>query len=138
MTGVSGGRDALAEYATGALRGEAVYRGYKPRLAVLQQVAEALPRAHVLVFAGAWCGDCRREVPKFARIMEGLPGGWTVELMGDADDVRQRMRVRAIPTFLVLSEDGGQELGRIIESPHGPDGIEGDLLKIADGAKHTV
>lgn len=129
----SGGREALAAYARGALRGEPIYRGYRPRTALLQRAADSLPTAHVVVVSGAWCGDCRREVPKLARIMESLPAGWTVETLGE--EARERLGVRAIPTVVVLDRAGGRELGRIIESPEGPDGLEGDLLAIAEQAR---
>jgi len=125
----------LATYARDALRGEAVYQGYRPRTQLLERVAHLLPEAHVVVVSGSWCGDCRREVPKLARIMELLPSAWTVELHGDDDDTRERYDVLAIPSFIVLDRPNGRELGRIIESPRGADGIEGDLLEIATSAQ---
>jgi len=125
----------LADYARDALRGEAVYKGYRPRESMLEQVAQQLPEAHLVVVSGSWCGDCRREVPKMARIMELLPQTWTFELHGDDDDTRDRYHVLAIPTFIVLDRPNGRELGRIIESPRGSDGIEGDLLEIATSAR---
>src|SRR4051794_35034662 len=70
----------LADYARDALRGEGVYKGYRPRAAMLERIAHDLPQAHVVVVSGSWCGDCRREVPKLARIMELLPATWTTEL----------------------------------------------------------
>lgn len=124
-------RSLLAEYARTALRGDGVYRGYRPRAEILDQVADALPAAHVLVVSGTWCGDCRREVPKLARIMEHLPPSWTVEMAQDDDTAREKYAVLAIPTFIVLDAPGGTELGRIVESPAGQTGIEGDLLAIA-------
>ena len=124
----------LADYARHGLRGEGVYKGYRPRASVLERVARELPEAHVVVVSGSWCGDCRREVPKLARIMELLPARWTTELHGDDDDTG-RYDVLAIPTFIVLDRPNGRELGRIIESPRGSDGIEGDLLEIATSAR---
>jgi thiol-disulfide isomerase/thioredoxin len=121
----------LTQYARDELRGGAVYRGYRPRTSLLEQVAHLLPNAHVLVVSGTWCGDCRREVPKLARILEQLPATWSVELRDDDDDTRDRYQVLAIPSFIVLDAPDGHELGRIIESPAGDEGIEGDLLAIA-------
>ena len=128
-------RIELAQYAREELRGEAVYRGYRPRTALLENVSQLLPRAHVVVVSGAWCGDCRREVPKLARIMESLPDTWTVEFSPhDDEETRQRYDVLAIPQFIVLDRPDGTQLGRIIESPSSPDGLEGDLLDIAQRA----
>lgn len=130
-----GGRTALASYARTELRGEAVYKGYRPREALLDDVAEALPSAHVLIFSGSWCGDCRREVPKLARIAELLPSGWTFELVGEDEALKRSHHVLAIPTFLVLDAAGGAEIGRIVENPEGTQGIEGHLLAMAQTAR---
>ncbi len=134
MAEVRYGREALAGYVRDELRGEGVYRGYRPRTALLARVAALLPVAHVVVVSATWCPDCRREVPKLARILELLPGGWTVELRGDDDTTRSELGVRAIPTVLVRTAPAGRELGRIIESPASAEGLEGDLLAIAQAA----
>ena len=73
-------------------------------------------------------------MPKLVRIMELLPATWSSELHADDDQTRERYDVLAIPTFIVLDRPNGRELGRIIESPRGTDGIEGDLLEIATSA----
>src|SRR6266498_1144795 len=52
-------RPNLADYARTELRAEAVYRGYRPKAGVLNDVARALPQAHLVIVSGAWCGDCR-------------------------------------------------------------------------------
>ena len=120
----------LAVYAREDLRGDPVDDRYRPKRHVLRQVVALLPRAHVVVVSGTWCSDCRREVPKFARIAERLPG-WTLELRGDDAETRQLLKVRKIPTFIVQHPDTGEELGRIVESPES-DALEADLLAIAE------
>ena len=127
-------RTELVKYALEDLRGDAVYRGYKPKQAVLAQVAEKMPSAHVVVVSGDWCGDCRREVPKLTRILEELPATWSVSVEGEDRDTRVKYGVRAIPTFLVFDKQDGQEIGRIIKNPSSSDGIEGDLLLLAEHA----
>ncbi len=119
----------LVVYARDELRGGFIYDGYRPKAELLEQVAALRPKAQVVVVSAAWCKDCRREVPKFARIVERLPG-WTVELRGDDDETRGSLKVRAIPTFIVGDSETGEELGRIVESPTSGS-LEGDLLAIA-------
>jgi hypothetical protein len=106
------------------------YDRYRPKLSTLRRIAELLPNAHVEVVAASWCRDCRREVPRFARIAEHL-NGWTLELLGDDPATRERLAIRRIPTFVVRSAEGGRELGRIVESPSG-ESLEADLLAIAE------
>lgn len=124
----------LTIYAKDELRGGFVYDGYRVKTELLDRVRESRPRAHVVVVSAGWCPDCRREVPKFARIAERLPD-WTVELRGDDQETRERLNVRAIPTFVVQDPETGEELGRIIESPESGS-LEGDLLAIA--ARHPT
>ena len=119
----------LAIYARDELRGGFIYDGYRPRAELLEQVSALRPNAHVVVVSAARCKDCRREVPKFARIAERLPG-WTVELRGDDDEPHGSLNVRAIPTFIVRDADSGEELGRIVEAPDSGS-LEADLLAIA-------
>lgn len=138
MTTLPHDRRLLAEYARTELRGAPILADYRPRAALLQRVAGHLPRAHVVVVSGPWCADCRREVPKFSRILDQLPAGWTVEVRGDDEATRERLTIRAIPTFVVQDEPGGRELGRIIESPRSPDGLEGDLVAIAEASIATA
>lgn len=119
----------LAIYAREELS-SAEYAAYPPRADLLRQVLALLPAAHVRVVAAAWCKDCRREVPRFARIAERLPG-WTVELLGDDPHTRARLGIERIPTFIVEDHASGRELGRIVERPDSGS-LEGDLLTIAE------
>jgi thiol-disulfide isomerase/thioredoxin len=106
------------------------YERYRPVPETIRRIAQLLPGAHVEVVAASWCKDCRREVPRFARIAERL-GGWTIELLADDPATRERLAIRRIPTFIVRNAENGQELGRIVESPTG-DSLEDDLLAIAE------
>ena len=106
------------------------YERYRPVPETIGRITELLPSAHVEVVAASWCKDCRREVPRFARIAERL-SGWTVDLLGDDPATRERLAITRIPTFIVRNTETGQELGRIVESPSGAS-LEADLLAIAE------
>lgn len=105
------------------------YETYRPNHGTVREIARLLPSAHVEIVGASWCKDCRREIPRFAAIAERLHG-WTVELLGDDKATRERLEIRRIPTFIVRSERGGKELGRIVESPVSGS-LEADLLAIA-------
>ena len=129
-------RTQLEAYARDELRGGFVLKGYRPDTETLQRLLERLPRAHITVVSAAWCPDCRSTVPKFARIVEHLPD-WTFELRGDDEDTRERLAVRAIPTFIVQAAPHGSELGRIVEQ--GESGsLETELLAIAERLASTT
>ena len=119
----------LAIYARDELNA-AEYAAYPPRADVLRRVLALRPAARVRVVSAAWCKDCRREVPRFARIAERL-SGWTVELLGDDAETRAELHIERIPTFVVVDQATGRELGRIVERPE-TDSLEGDLLAIAE------
>jgi hypothetical protein len=110
-------------------QGEAFAR-YRPLPETLRRIKSLLPSAHVEIVSASWCKDCRREVPRFARIAEKL-STWTFELLGDDPATRERLDVQRIPTFIVRHEPGGPEIGRIVESPSG-ETLENDLLAIAE------
>ena len=103
---------------------------YPARVDLLRQVQSLLPAARVRVVSAAWCKDCRREVPRFARIVERLPT-WTIELLGYDAETRAELQIDRIPTFIVEPPDGSRELGRIVERPESGS-LEGDLLAIAE------
>lgn len=119
----------LVVYAREELGTPDEYERYRPRLETTRQIGRLLPKAHVEVVAAAWCKDCRREVPRFARVLERL-SGWTVDLLPDDAATRERLEIQRIPTFIVRSPETGQELGRIVESP-AASSLEADLLAIA-------
>ena len=106
------------------------YERYHPNGETVRRIAALLPNAHVEIVAADWCKDCKREIPRFARIAERL-SGWTIELLGDDPATRERLAVKRIPTFVVRASKDGPELGRIVESPTSGS-LEADLLAIAE------
>jgi hypothetical protein len=98
----------------------------------------------LMVFMGTWCGDSRREVPRFFKILDccGIDTGSvqliTVAASGDqykqSPGHEERGRdIYRVPDFIVL--DQGRELGRVVESPVNT--LEKDLLSILSGEPYT-
>jgi len=92
---------------------------------------------HVLIFLGTYCPDCKREVPRFLKIVDLLENkNVSYKLFGlnrakdDTSDMRKKYNVEYVPTFIVYFNE--QEIGRIIESPMVS--IENDLLEICSMA----
>jgi hypothetical protein len=120
----------LVTYAREELGTVLEYEQYHVQGEAVRRIAELLPSAHVEIVGAAWCKDCKREIPRFARIAERL-SGWTIDLLGDDPATRERLDVERIPTFIVRSARDGRELGRIVESPSSGS-LESDLLAIAE------
>lgn len=93
---------------------------------------------------GTWCGDSRREVPRFWKLLDeiALPGlelvmvgvgrtdapealAWQAD-HGVTPGYRERFGIEYVPTFIVSVD--GEELGRIIETP--TVSLEADLAEI--------
>ncbi|MGQ9667890.1 MAG: TlpA family protein disulfide reductase, partial [Anaerolineae bacterium] len=128
--------NALLDYVREEPAYREAYAAYTPDEAVLVQVRAVRPRALVKVAAASWCPDCRRNIPKLARISEHL-AGWEFRLVGLGSPESQALGVRAIPTIVVFDPDSGRELGRIVEEPRFGS-IERDLLKIVQTDEEEV
>jgi thiol-disulfide isomerase/thioredoxin len=98
----------------------------------------------IKVFLGTWCGDSKREVPQFLKILESQnikPAQVEWLALGDSDSdlykqspehQEQGMAVFRVPTFIILKD--GKELGRIVESP--VISLENDLARILNQEKY--
>lgn len=104
----------------------------------VQGLATVAPGAEVTVFFGTWCGDSRREVPRLWRTFDAvgeLP--FSVALFGlDTTKTapgfdRSANDLQYVPTIVVKRD--GREVGRIVESTHGP--IERALWLLLQGKK---
>jgi thiol-disulfide isomerase/thioredoxin len=114
----------------------------KPEDVAAQALALVEPGAEVTVFLGTWCGDSRREVPRFWKALDATGGGapFQIRYVGVDHDKKepaallQEHGVHYLPTFIVSR--GGHEVGRIVEtSPHG---VEQDLLALLTGKASGV
>ncbi|MFL6259535.1 MAG: TlpA family protein disulfide reductase [Thermoanaerobaculia bacterium] len=114
----------------------------RPDAGAAQALGAVEPGAEVTVFLGTWCGDSRREVPRFWKALDTGGGAvpFQVRYVGVDHDKKQpadllkESDVRYLPTFIVRR--GGREVGRIVEtSPHG---VEQDLLALLTGKASGV
>ena len=100
-------------------------------------LAAVPPGAEVTVFLGTWCGDSRREVPRFWKALDlsGADAPFAIHYIGVDRQKKEPSApvtnndIRYVPTFIVHRE--GREVGRIVEES--PQGIEKDLLALLTG-----
>ena len=109
------------------------YASFTPDSASIVFLSSAAKNIRFIVFGGTWCGDTKRDLPKFFKTMAlaHIPDT-NIELYGvdrskkSGNGLAEKYHVTNVPTFIVFAE--GKELGRIVEEP--TVGIEFDLVQI--------
>lgn len=98
----------------------------------------------ILLFMGTWCGDSKREVPRFIKILENIDFP-SENLKIVALDRRKGyykksptgeewgLNIFKVPTFIFYKN--GTEINRIVESPISS--LEQDIVNIIDGKTYT-
>lgn len=114
------------------------YADYEPNPAIVEELKRFdWADYSATVFLGTWCGDSRREVPRFAKLLDavGFPQqGLTLVAVGAEAPVYKQSptheergrHIYRVPTFILSKK--GAEAGRIIEFP--VLSLERDLLAI--------
>jgi hypothetical protein len=96
------------------------------------------------IFMGTWCGDSRREVPRFYKILDycGIDASAVQLIMvSDGDSTYKQspgheergLDIIRVPDLIVMED--GKELGRVIESP--VVSLEKDLLLLSAKEGYT-
>ncbi|MBI3979745.1 MAG: thioredoxin family protein [Chloroflexi bacterium] len=106
---------------------------YEADPTALARIRRAASDVEIILFIGTWCPDCKREVPRFFRIMDlaGIPED-RLTIIGldrskkDAEGLTARWNVGRVPTFVFVRN--GRELARIVERPNGS--LESDIAAI--------
>lgn len=117
------------------------YDSYVPESAVLAELKEQLSDYTITLFMGTWCGDSKREVPRFYNLLEAadfpMERLTAVALHPGKDKMKQSpggeeegLGIHRVPTIIVYKE--GQEVGRIVEEP--VESFEKDLLNLLEGS----
>ena len=136
---------------TNALKAEP-YNSWYPKNHTDYQVDSTLINPHkeavnshkVLLFMGTWCGDSKREVPRFVKILETMDFPSENLKMVALDRRKEHykkspsgeewgLNIIKVPTFIFYKN--GKEVNRIVESPIGS--LEEDILKIINEESYT-
>lgn len=112
---------------------DSTFNAYTPNPATLEKLKPLYTGAKILCFAGTWCSDTRRELPRLWRIL--FESSTDPDMMTMIGIDRQKMspngesipfNIRLSPTFIILRN--GAEIGRIEEKPIAT--LEEELLSI--------
>jgi hypothetical protein len=108
-------------------------KAYKPDRQSLKALTRAdLKGIKVEIIMATWCGDTRRELPRFIKIFKRFAKAKHLRMIGvdrtktaPGIDLSQK-NIERVPTFIFYRED--KEIGRIVESP--AISLEKDMIKI--------
>ena len=123
---------------------EKYYSEYKPDPKVISKGKSKMKGVEVLAFLGTWCGDSKRGVPRFYKVMDEM--GFdekNLKMVSVSDSVEEYKRspngeekglnIFRVPTFIFYKE--GKEIGRIVETP--TTSFEVDVAQIVNGLSPT-
>ncbi len=120
------------------------HKSYEVDINTISSIKNELNQYKILIFMGTWCGDSKREVPRFIKILEAADFSMK-NLKIVAVDRRKEMykksptgeewglQIKRVPTFIFYKD--GKESNRIIESPI--TSLEEDMKSIVLGSEYT-
>lgn len=120
------------------------YDDYLVNEKVVKKLKDSLKQYEITVFLGTWCGDSKREVPRFYNILRTakFPESKLKVIAVDRTEEaykqsptgeEQGLNIHRVPTFIFYKN--GNEVNRIVESPL--ETLENDILKIVTENKYT-
>ena len=111
---------------------------------VVKKFKDSLKDYDIKVFLGTWCGDSKREVPRFYKILEevNFPENQLQVIAVDKTPEAYKqsptreekgLNIHRVPTFIFYKD--GKEVNRIVEHPK--ETLERDMLNIVTKNKYT-
>tara|TARA_R110000787_G_scaffold201935_1_gene312731 strand:- start:16652 stop:17542 length:891 start_codon:yes stop_codon:yes gene_type:complete len=102
------------------------YDNYQPNSKITNQFKENLSEYTITMFLGTWCGDSKKEVPRFYKTLDAasfpLDRLTTIAVDSNRDHYKQSpggehegMNIHRVPTIIFYKN--GQEINRIVEHP---------------------
>lgn len=118
------------------------YEEYSTNKELIEKLKPIINDFTIKGFMGTWCGDSKRETPRFYKILEetGFDQDY-FELITvgrdkkTPDNLQEGLNIIRVPTFIFYKN--GKEVGRYVEYPR--ETLEKDILKIVTGEpyKHS-
>ena len=112
------------------------YDGYESDEFILEQIKVLCDSIDIQIFMGTWCGDSRREVPRFLKILDKLEfDNNNLQIINvdrkkhSPNSEEKDKNIEFVPTIII--NQYGIEIGRIVEFPIIT--LEGDLYNVLLG-----
>ena len=111
------------------------YDDYSPDNAYIDTLSQEYPSVSVEIFLGTWCGDSRREVPRFLKISDNsnFVSADSIRFLAVDRDKKlssgraKKRNIKRVATFIFIYQ--GREFGRIVERTSSGS-LEEDIVNI--------
>jgi len=115
------------------------YETYNLDKKTATQLKKALKGVRIKAFMGTWCGDSKRETPRFYKLLNladfdlrNLEMITVNRSKRTPDNLQKGFNIRRVPTFIFYK--GDKEIGRYVE--YARETREKDILKILTGKEY--
>ena len=108
------------------------YQEYTTDQQVVSEISKHIHKLTIKAFMGTWCGDSRREMPRFYKILDETKFDQNyfqlicVDRTKKHENLEKDLNIFRVPTIIFYKN--GKEIGRYVEYPR--ENIEKDILKI--------
>lgn len=120
------------------------HKKYATNDKIINQLKDSLKDYTIKVFFGSWCGDSKKNIPIFYKVLdqanfpeknlEVIAVDRKKEAYKQAPNREEKgLNIHRVPTFIFYKN--GKEINRIVEHPK--ETIERDILKIVSGKKYN-
>ena len=116
------------------------YDEYTPGAEAMEVIKENINDYDITLLMGTWCGDSKRETPRFLKILDEAGYDYENLQLVAVDrskktplDVEEELEVIRVPTIVFFKN--GKEINRFVEYPQG-NSIEEDIAKIVNGEEY--
>ncbi len=120
------------------------YEEYQPNKEKVAELKKILPEYTITAFFGTWCGDSKKYIPFFYKILDAadfpLERLTAIALSNYSDAYKQSsggeeggLNIHRVPTFIFYKN--GKEINRIVEHP--VENLEADMLQLLTKQYHN-
>jgi len=109
------------------------FDNYTPDTAEVLKLSKEINEVKITIVMGTWCGDSRREVPRFFKILDEAGFNYDQLTLICVDRSKtapgglvHKLNIKFVPTIIIYED--GEEINRIVEIPK--ETLEKDLVKI--------
>ncbi len=112
------------------------YEQFKPNAKAIETIKENINDYEITIFMGTWCGDSKRETPRFFKILDET--GYNLDNLtaiavdyskSTPEKYEEKVDLDRVPTIIFYKN--GQEVNRFVEFAQ--ESLEEDIAKIVSG-----